>query len=353
MVATRGRNRHPVRMRQIVIPRHGGPEVLEVRELPDPSPEPGEVRVRVEAVGINFADILARMGLYPDAPALPAVVGFETAGRIDAVGRGVSDDMVGLPVIALVGSGGYTDTLCLPEERVFARPTGMSAEEGAAMPVVYLTAYVALCVMGSLVADQRVLVHNAGGGVGLAALDICRLKGATVYGTASPWKHEALRERGATACIDYRSLDFEPEIERLTGGEGVHIVLDPLGGDSWKKSYRCLCPTGRLVIFGMSRMAPDESSGRLDMLRTLFRIPWFALNPLRLLRDSRGVVGVNLQQIRNRREDAKRWMSELLGWYEAGMLAPRIDRIFPFEEAAEAHGYIQERKNLGKVLLVP
>lgn len=340
-------------MRQIVFARHGGPEVLELRESPDPTPGPGEVRVRVEAAGVNFADILARMGLYPDAPPLPTVVGFETAGRIDATGPGVSDDLVGLPVIALGGSGGYSDTLCLSEERVFARPTGMSAEDGAAMPVVYLTAYVALCVMGSLVADQRVLVHNAGGGVGLAALDIGRLKGAVVYGTASPWKHEALRERGAAACIDYRSVDFEPEIERITGGEGVHIVLDPLGGDSWKKSYRCLCPTGRLVIFGMSRMARDQSAGRLQMLRTLFELPWFALNPLRLLRDSRGVVGVNLQQLRERSEDAKRWMSELLGWYEAGRLSPRVDRTFPFTEAAEAHRYIQERKNLGKVLLVP
>lgn len=340
-------------MRQIVIPRHGGPEVLEVRESPDPSPGPGEVRVRVEAAGVNFADILARMGLYPDAPPLPAVVGFETAGRIDAVGRGVSGDLVGLPVIALGGSGGYADLLCVPEERVFARPTGMSAEEGAAMPVVYLTAYVSLCVMGSLMPDQRVLVHNAGGGVGLAALDICRLKGATAYGTASPWKHDALRERGMAACIDYRSLDFEEEIERITRGEGVHLVLDPLGGDSWKKSYRCLCPTGRLVIFGMSRMARSESAGRLDMLRTLLRVPWLTLNPLRLLRDSRGVVGVNLQQIRGRTEDAKRWMSELLGWHEAGRLVPHVDRTFRFDEAAEAHRYIQERRNLGKVLLVP
>ncbi|MFW6084664.1 MAG: synaptic vesicle VAT-1 family membrane protein [Gemmatimonadota bacterium] len=340
-------------MRRIVFARHGGPEVLELRESPDPEPAPGEVRVRVEAAGVNFADILGRMGLYPDAPPLPAVVGFETAGRIDAVGRGVSEDLVGLPVIALGGSGGYTDVLCVPEERVFARPTGMSAEEGAAMPVVYLTAYVALCVMGSLVPDQRVLVHNAGGGVGLAALDICRLKGATSYGTASSWKHETLRERGAAACIDYRSVDFEPEIERITAGEGVDLVLDPLGGDSWKKSYRCLRPTGRLVIFGMSRMVRGKSSGKLDALRTLFRVPWFALNPLRLLRDSRGIVGVNLQQIRENAEDARRWMSELLGWYEAGRLAPRIDRVFPLGEAADAHRYIQERQNLGKVLLAP
>jgi NADPH:quinone reductase-like Zn-dependent oxidoreductase len=340
-------------MRQVVIPRHGGPDVLEVRESPDPEPGPGELRVRVEAVGINFADIMARMGVYPDAPPLPAVVGFEAAGRIEEVGEGVDEDLVGLPVIALTGSGAYSDVLCLPAAQVFPRPGGMSAEDGAAMPVVYLTAYVALCVMGSLNPGERVLVQNAGGGVGLAALDICRVRGATAYGTASAWKHETLRERGAAGCIDYRTADVRRETMRLTDGEGVHVALDPLGGDSWKTSYGCLCPTGRLVIFGMSRGAVGERGSKLDMLKTLLRVPWLTLNPMRLLRDSRAVVGVNLQQIRGRDEDAQRWMSELLGWYEAGALRPHVDRVFPFAEAADAHRYIQERNNLGKVLLAP
>jgi NADPH:quinone reductase-like Zn-dependent oxidoreductase len=340
-------------MRQVVIPRHGGPEVLEVRESADPVPGPGEVRVRVRAVGVNFADVMARMGLYPDAPPLPAVVGFEAAGEIDAAGDGVAGDLLGLPVIALAGHGAYSDTLCLPAGQVFARPSAMSAEHGAAMPVAYLTAYVALCVMGSLNQGERVLVQNAGGGVGLAALDVCRLRGATVYGTASRWKHEAVLERGAAACIDYRSADVAAEIARLTGGDGVHVVLDPLGGASWKTSYDCLCPTGRLVIFGMSRGAASEAGSKLDMLKAVARIPWWTLNPLHLLRDSRAVVGVNLQQIRGRPEDAARWMAELLGWYEAGSLHPRIDRVFSFDEAGAAHRYIQERRNLGKVLLVP
>ncbi|MFW6088344.1 MAG: synaptic vesicle VAT-1 family membrane protein [Gemmatimonadota bacterium] len=340
-------------MRQIVIPRHGGPDVLEVRESADSAPGPGEVRVRVEAVGVNFADILARMGVYPNAPPLPSVVGFEAAGHIDAVGDGVSGDRIGLPVIALAGSGAYSDVLCLPEGQVFARPDGMSAEQGAASPVAYLTAYVALCVMGSLSPGERVLVQNAGGGVGLAALDICLLRDATAYGTASAWKHDALRELGAAECIDYRSADVAAEIERLTGGEGVHVVLDPLGGASWKASYRCLCSTGRLVIFGMSRGAPGKTGGRVGMLKALLRVPWLTLNPMRLLGDSRAVVGVNLQQLRGRPDDVRRWMGELLGWYEAGRLRPRVDRVFPFDRAAEAHHYVQDRKNFGKVLLVP
>lgn len=340
-------------MRQIVIPRHGAPEVLEVRESPDPTPAPGEVRVRVEAVGVNFADVLARMGLYAAAPPLPAVVGFEAAGTVDAVGDGVSPDRVAEDVIVLTGHGAYADVLCVPESRVFVRPAGMSAAHGAAVPVVYLTAYVALLVMGSLNSGERVLVHNAGGGVGLAALDLCRIRDATVYGTSSAWKHDALEERGAAACIDYRSLDFEEEIERLTDGEGVHVVLDPLGGSSWKKSYRCLCPTGRLVIFGMSEGAPGERRSWWQALRTMAAVPWLALNPVRLLSDSRAVVGVNLQRIRGRTGEARRWASELFGWYEEGRLRPAVDRTFPFEEAADAHRWLQDRKNLGKVLLVP
>lgn len=340
-------------MRQIVIPRHGPPEVLEVRESPDPHPGPGEVRLRVGAVGVNFADVLARMGLYPDAPPLPAVPGFEAAGRIDAVGEGVDEGRVGEPAVALVGHGAYADVLSVPASRVFPRPREMPAAEAAAMPVVYLTAHVALRVMGSLAAGQRVLVHNAGGGVGLAALDLCRLHGATAYGTASPWKHETLRERGAEACIDYRSRDFEEEIDRLTGGDGVHLALDPLGGESWKKSYRCLCATGRLVIYGMSEGAPGRERSWTDLLKTLFRVPWLALHPLRLLRDSRGVAGVNLRQIRGRPEEARRWLEELFGRWEAGEIRPRVDREFPFSEAAAAHACLQDRENLGKVVLVP
>lgn len=340
-------------MRQVVIPRHGPPEVLEVRESPDPEPGPGEVRVRVEAAGINFADVLARMGLYAEAPDLPAVVGFEAAGRVDAVGEGADESLVGAPVVALQGAGCYTDTLCLPARRVFRRPDGMGAEEGAAVPVVYLTAYVALVVMGSLHEGERVLVHNAGGGVGLAALDLCRLHGATVYGTASPWKHDELRDRGAAETIDYRSLDFEEAVERITGGEGVHVVLDPIGGSSWKKSYRCLCATGRLVIFGLSAAAKGESRSWIGALGALAKVPWLALNPMRLLADSRAVVGVNLQQIRGRPDDARRWTEQLFAWYREGKLRPRVDRTFPFAEAAAAHRYIQDRKNLGKVVLTP
>lgn len=302
---------------------------------------------------MNFADIMTRMGLYPKAPPLPAVPGFEAAGRIDAIGDGVPAERIGTPVVALTTSGAYTDVLCLPSSQVFGRPPEMPVDEAAALPVVYLTAYVALCVMGSLNEEETVLVHNAGGGVGLAAVDLCRLRGATTYGTASSWKHERLLERGVAACIDYRTDDFEVELARLTDGNGVHIVLDPLGGGSWKKSYRCLCATGRLVIYGLSSGVPGEKKSWRRTLPALASTPWLSLNPMRLLSDSRAVVGVNLQQINARPEDVARWMGQLLRWYAAGDIHPTVDRTFAFDEASAAHRYIQDRQNFGKVILVP
>jgi len=155
-------------MRQIWITRAGPPEVLQVKEAPDPEPTAGEVRIRVEASGINFADILGRLGLYPDLPPLPVVPGYEVGGRVDAVGEGVAADWIGRDVIASTRFGGYADTVCVPVAQVFARPAGMSALEGAAIPVNYFTAWQLIVVMGSLKRNETVLIHSVGGGVGIA-----------------------------------------------------------------------------------------------------------------------------------------------------------------------------------------
>lgn len=339
-------------MRQVWITRRGAPEVLELREAPDPQPGPGELRIRVEATGVNFADILARMGLYVNAPPLPSVAGFEVAGRVDAVGENVARDWLGRDVLAPTRFGGYADVVCVPENQAFERPEGMSPEEGATIPVNYLTAYAALLVMGSLKPGERVLVHSAGGGVGVAALDICRIVGATAFGTASSWKHEFLRGRGAAHLIDYRTTDWEAELRELTDGRGVHIALDPLGGGSWRKSYRSLSPTGRLVVFGASEAAPGQRRSWPAVLRMFARVPWLLFNPFRLLSDSRAIVGVHLLHLGAEQERARDWMAQILGWYREGRFRSHVDRAFPLEEAAAAHRYIQERKNLGKIVLV-
>ena len=216
-------------MKQMFIVGHGGPEKLQLRESADPSPAAGEIRIRVKASGINFADILARQGLYPDAPKIPCVVGYEVSGTADAVGPGVDQAWIGRDICALTRFGGYSDVIVVPEKQAFAKPASLSHEQAAAIPVNYLTAWQLLVVMGALKPEETVLVHNAGGGVGLAAIDIARHIGATIYGTASSAKHAFLLERGLHQAIDYRTKDWAVEVARLTNGKGVALITDPLG----------------------------------------------------------------------------------------------------------------------------
>jgi NADPH:quinone reductase-like Zn-dependent oxidoreductase len=339
-------------MRQIWITRTGPPEVLQVREAADPSPGRGEVRVRVKASGINFADIMARLGLYADAPKLPAVVGYEVAGDIDAVGDGV-DRNVGEKVLAMTRFGGYSDVVCVPESQAVPLPEGMSYEQGTVIPVNYLTAYQMLVQMGSLKKGERVLVHSAAGGVGLAAIDLCKIHGAEIVGTASASKHDLLRQRGVKDVIDYRHQDYEAEVQRVTGGRGVHIVLDAMGGEHWKKGYRCLAPTGRLVMFGLSSAATGKSRSLLALAKALLRAPLFGFPPPRLINDNKAVIGVNLGHLWDETEMLLGWLQQLLAWYREGKIEPTVGERFAFAEAAAAHHYIQDRKNIGKVVLVP
>ena len=197
----------------------------------------GEIRIRVKASGVNFADILARQGLYPDSPKIPCVVGYEVSGTVDDRGPGVDQSWLGKDVFALTRFGGYSDVVVVPEKQTFPKPASLSYDQAAAIPVNYLTAWQLLVVMGSLKPEETVLVHNAGGGVGLAAIDIARHIGATIYGTASSGKHAFLRRRGLHEAIDYRRKDWTVELDRLTKGKGVALITDPLGGNHWKKSY--------------------------------------------------------------------------------------------------------------------
>ncbi len=339
-------------MRQVWITRVGPPEVLELREALDPVPKRGEVRIRVKACGINFADIMARLGVYPDAPKLPAVVGYEVAGDIDAVGEGVVRT-IGERVFAITHFGGYSDVVCVPSAAALRLPEGMSYEEGAALPVNYLTAYQMLIQMGSLKRGERVLVHSAAGGVGLAAIDLCNIHGAEVFGTASAGKHAVLKSRGVAHTIDYRTQDYEAEVKRLTHGRGVSIVLDPMGGEHWKKGYRCLGPTGRLVMFGLSEAVTGKSRSSLSLLKTLLQTPMFSFTPLKLMNANKALIGVNLGHLWQEIDLLGKWLLQILAWYREGKIHPTIGAKFPLAEAAAAHHYIQDRKNIGKVVLVP
>ena len=204
-------------MRALVITEHGPPEVLQLQERPDPVPGAGEVRVRVRAAGVNFADLLARVGLYPEAPKPPAVVGYEIAGEVESLGPGVEGLAIGQRVMGGCRFGGYAELVVTGASALVALPDEWSYAEGAAMPVTYATAYAALIRYGSLHAGERVLIQAAAGGVGIAATQIAKLVGAEVYGTASPAKHAALRSFGVDHAIDYRGRDVVKEVRRIAG----------------------------------------------------------------------------------------------------------------------------------------
>jgi NADPH:quinone reductase-like Zn-dependent oxidoreductase len=336
-------------MRQVFISKAGGPQVLQVRESPDPTAGNGEVRVRVKAAGINFADLMARMGLYPDAPKIPCVVGYEVAGVIDQVGAGITSYKVGDRVIGVPKFGGYTDTLVVPESNVLPMPPQMSFEEGAGFPVVYLTAHHMLLFVGSLRPGAKVLVHSAAGGVGLAAIQIGRAHGCELFGTASESKHDFLREQGCQHPLSYEN--YAQEVRAIVGDRGLDVVLDPVGGPSWRVGYNLLGPAGRLVCYGFSANNTGTSRNLLNVAWQVMRMPFF--NAISLMNENRTVTGVNMGHLFAHVDIVRTQLVSLLKMYEAGQIKPTIDRTFPFSEAAAAHQYLHDRKARGKVLLVP
>src|SRR3954447_12676734 len=245
-------------MRAVVIPRTGPPEVLEVRELPEPAVGSGEVRIAVKAAGINFADTMARVGLYPDAPKLPCVVGYEVAGEVESVGEGVEGFTVGDRVVGATRFNGYAELVTVPAGQAFPLPKKSSFEEGAAFPVNYGTAYAALVIMGGLKASERVLIHAAAGGVGISATQVARGIGAEIFGTASASKHDAIRAQGVDHPIDYRTADFEQEVKRITGGGGVDVIIDATGPTNFRKDYRLLRQGGKLIMYGASELSTGQ-----------------------------------------------------------------------------------------------
>jgi synaptic vesicle membrane protein VAT-1 len=342
-------------MRAVVIPRHGDPDVLEVQERPDPPVRTGEVRVAVKAAGINYADLLARSGAYPDAPRPPCVVGYEVAGEVEVVGEGVEDFKPGDRVMAGTRFGGHAELVTVPAEQVIPVPASFSFEQGAAFPVNYATAYAGLVIMGGLKPSERVLIHAAAGGVGISATQIAKGIGAEIFGTASASKHPAIREQGVDHPIDYRTRDFETEVRRITGNEGIDVAFDALGPKSFRKDYRLLRDGGRLIMYGYIE---GESAGGRNvpaLLEVLARMP-FATSPwwksLAVLNENKGALGLNILKWWER-EGLDRLLPPLIEGLERGDFSPVIAETFPFERAANAHRMIAERRNVGKVVLTP
>jgi NADPH:quinone reductase-like Zn-dependent oxidoreductase len=335
---------------QVQVTRHGGPRVLRTVAATQPELQPGEVLVHTQFAGINFADIMSRLGLYPGAPKPPFAPGYEIAGTVAAVGASVQDLAPGDRVFGITPFGGYSSLVAVNRRQVRPVPGGVSMQAAAALPVTYLTAYMMMFDLGCLQSGQTVLIHNAGGGVGTAAIQLADIVGARIFATASVAKHERIATLGAELCIDYNTENFVTVVKEATGGQGVDLILDAQGPASFRRSYRILAPLGTLVMYGM-----QHNIGRTRLMSS----PWKLLQevltvrfaPVSMMQSNRGIYGFHLGRLWHHLAPVEQALDQLLKWQVDGKIDPIIDRVFPYREAAEAHIYIQNRSNFGKVLL--
>ncbi len=322
-------------MRAIRVPQYGGPEAMRLEELPTPRPTDGQVLVRLEAAGVNFIDVYQRSGLYKNP--LPVALGLEGAGVVEAVGPGVTSVRAGDRVAWTGVPGSYATHAVVPAERVVTLPAGLDARAGAAAMLQGMTAHYLAHSTYPLKRGDACLVHAAAGGVGLLLCQMAKRAGARVIGTVSTDAKAALaREAGADEVILYTRQDFETEVKRLTGGQGLQVVYDSVGRDTFDKGLNCLAPRGYMVLYG-------QSSG-----------PVGALDPQVLnARGSLFLTRPSLFHYIATRPELERRAGDVLGWIQKGELKLRIGATFPLAEAARAHQELEARRTTGKVLLVP
>jgi NADPH:quinone reductase-like Zn-dependent oxidoreductase len=334
-----------------IVERYGGPEVLKIRDLPIPRPGPAEVLVRVRAFGLNFADIIARWGVYPGTPKPPFVPGLEFAGEIVALGSKVARFSGRERVMGYSRLGSHAEFLVL-DERLAARiPENMSFEQAAAFPVASMTAYHGLVTLAGLRKGERLLIHAAAGGVGTATVQLARHLGAEVFGTAgSDEKLRVAAKAGAHHLINYRTDDFAEAIRRVTNGYGVDVVMDSVGGRVFRKSWTLLAGMGRYILYGLSSVS---GSGRLNLLRAI-RVygEMGVLVPAGLISRNRMFSGFNLGTLFGKEEYFEEAGNVLLRLWKEGVLNPVIGKVFQFSDIVHAHRELQMGRTFGKVVVV-
>ena len=323
-------------MRAIVLRSHGGPEVLTFAEIAPPTPQADEILVRVRATALNRADLLQRMGFYPNPfPTECEVPGMEFAGAVRAVGERVRQWKVGDEVMGIVSGGAYAEQLVVHERQAMRIPLGVSFADAAAIPEVFITAWDALIVQGGLTSGRWALVHAAASGVGTAAIQICKAIGASVIATCSTSKVAACAALGADVVVDYKSADFVEVASQATSGRGVDVVLDVIGGEYLDRNVAVLAVKGHIVQVGV--MGGGKISFNLG-----------ALMP------KRGKISGTVLRARPLEEKiaiTQRFIAEMLPLFDSGDLKPVIDRRFSFDQIAEAHTYMESNANVGKIVI--
>jgi NADPH2:quinone reductase len=338
-------------MKAFVLVRHADPETaFELQEVPKKTPGPGEVLIEAEAFGLNYADVMARKGHYMDAPPLPSVIGYETAGRITALGEGVTNFQVGQRVAAFTRFGGYAQEVVATSDGAVAIPEDMPVGEALALTVQYCTAWYCARESLNMLPGDHVLVQAAAGGVGTALVQMAKNKGCIVYGTAgSADKLKYLASIGVDHPINYREHEFDKRIREIRGGKGVDIVFDSLGGKAFKRGFKLLEPGGKIAGLG-SASRSDGANHIIAKIRTLLGFGFYS--SAFLLMQSRAIIGVNMLRIADHRPKVlKRCLEECVAGAAAGHFKPTVGATFSSSELAKAHRYLSERKSIGKIVV--
>lgn len=325
-------------MRAVVVTASGGPEVLQVQEVPDPEPKASEVLVKVAAAGINRADLLQRQGNYPPPPGAPPYLGMECSGTVVALGESVAGWNIGDEVCALLSGGGYAELVVVPVGQLMPIPAGVSLVDAAALPEATCTVWSMLfgATTGRLQPGERLLVHGGTSGIGTTAIQLAHQRGVRVFATAgSPRKVEFCRQLGAEVAINYRDEVFDDRVLTETGGEGVDVVLDNMGALYLPRNVRTLAVGGRLVVLGLQ----GGRKGEID------------LGGLMAKRATVLAAGLRGRPLQQKADIVAATLHAVWPMLESGAVRPIIDRVLTIDDAAEAHRLVDSSEHIGKVLL--
>jgi NADPH:quinone reductase-like Zn-dependent oxidoreductase len=334
-------------MKAAVLVKHGDPATaFEIREVPTPKIKEGEVLIKVEGFGLNFADVMARMGLYADAPPMPSILGYDAVGRVTEVAPDVTHVKAGDRVTAMTRFGGYAEYVAAMGMGTAKIAESVPVGEGTALTTQYCTAYYAAAEMVNLHEGDRVLIHSAAGGVGTALLQYAKYKGCEIFATVgSDAKAKLVKDAGAHHAINYVTHDFEQEVKRITGGKGVDVIFDAVGGSSVKQGIRSLAPGGRIVCYGAADISGRNIFGKISTL-----LGFGIYHPIQFMNTSKALIGLNMLRIADSKPAAlKRCLDNVVRLYEQGVFKPVVGRVFTVGQLSEAHALLGSRGSTGKV----
>ncbi|XP_067314494.1 synaptic vesicle membrane protein VAT-1 homolog-like [Pseudorasbora parva] len=340
----------PKEMRAVVLTGFGGLNKLKVTKKPMPEPQEGEVKIRVKACGLNFLDLMVRQGNIDNPPKTPLVPGFECSGIVENVGENTQGFEIGDRVMAFVNYNAWAEVVCTPLDFVYKIPDDMTFPEAAAFSMNFVAAYMMLFEVANLQEGMSVLVHSAGGGVGQAVAQLCStVPNVTVFGTASPFKHEAIKH-SVTHLFD-RNLDYVPEVKKISP-EGVDIVLDSLCGENTGKGLTLLKPMGTYILYGSSNMVTGETKSFFSFAKSWWQVE--KVNPIKLYEENKVMAGFSLLNLLFKQggcSRVKKAVQKLLSLYDQKKIKPLVDSLWALEEVKEAMQRIHDRGNIGKLIL--